>query len=144
MKELEHIKNPKGQLLSPIMQALVKHLQAHGPCCDWDIDQALMQIDGYADNPAMTNLTRRLNKLRSAGLIHRVLRADRMLWQAGPGPVAGKPTPVPDITPPRQHNVFAGPCYQPAWAVPRAGAMDYARLPSLHMGQRREFRSELA
>lgn len=143
MKPFLQIKNPKGQLLSPIMQAIVNHLQAHGPCCDWDIDQALMRIDGYINNSAGTNLARRLNKLRSAGLIHRVLRDDRMLWKAGPALAAAKPAPAPPVTPPRQHNVMHVPCYEPAWAVPRAGAMDYAHVPSLHMGQRRKFRSEL-
>lgn len=144
MKSLAQIKNPKGQLLSPITLAMLKHLQDNGPCSDLDIDQALIKLDGYSDDSAMSGLLHRLRNLRFAGQIHRVLRDDRMLWKAGPAPTADKPAPAPGVTPPRQHNVMVGPCYQSAWAVPRVGAMDYARVPSLHMGQRREFRSELA
>ena len=143
MKPLAQIKNPKGQLLSPITQAILTHLQNNGPCSDWDIDQVLININGYADDSAMSGLHHRLRNLRFADQIHRVLRDDRMLWKAGPAPTADKPSPAPGVTPPRQHNVMHGPCYEQGWAVPRAGAMDYAHVPSLHMGQRREFRSEL-
>ena len=49
----------------------------------------------------------------------------------------------PTITPPRRVNVMSGPPYSPGWTVARPGALDYASKPSLHMGKRRAFRSEV-
>lgn len=52
-----------------------------------------------------------------------------------------RPPQAMGLLPPPQHNVLGG-TYMPHWPVPRAGAMDYAALPSLHMGRRRAFRSD--
>lgn len=52
-------------------------------------------------------------------------------WPAAP------PTP---LVPPAQTDVMSG-HYTPPRQTFRPGAMDYAQCPSLHMGQRRAFRS---
>ena len=140
---LETIKTPKGELLSPITKAIVQHVEDYGPCDAADISGALRQIDGYSDDAALTGLHRRLNNLRESGHVHRVLIKDVMHWQAGPEPVPKAPKPPPGITPPRQHNCMSGPDYESNWSVARPGALDYAAKPSLHMGNRRAFRSEV-
>ena len=140
---LETIKNPKGELLSPITKAIVQHVEDYGPCDVRDISTALRHIDGYSDDVELTGLQSRLLKLRSVGHLHRVLIKDAIHWMARPQPVPEAPKPPPGITPRRQHNCMSGPDYATNWPVARAGSLDYAAKPSLHMGNRRAFRSDL-
>lgn len=141
MKVLERIKNPKGELLSTFNQAIVKHLQANGPCDAVTLDNALTKLDGYYDDAGLSRLQRRLTHLRTDGHVHRVLIGQRLCWRAGPEPEHQPERPI--VTPPRRVNVMSGPDYSPGWTVARPGAMDYADKPSLHMGKRRAFRSEV-
>lgn len=140
---LETIKTPKGELLSPITKAIVQHVEDYGPCDVRDISTALLQIDGYSDDAQLTGLQRRLLKLRDVDHLHRVLIKDVIHWMAGPQPVPQAPKPPPGITPPRRHNCMSGPAYASDWSVARPGALDYAAKPSLHMGNRRAFRSDV-
>ncbi|SDD57221.1 hypothetical protein SAMN05192589_107142 [Paracidovorax valerianellae] len=147
---IEHFKNPKGELLSPITQAIVQHLQTNGPSDSMAINQALLRIDGYRDDSGPEALRSRLRKLCAQDHIHRVIQGDKLLYMAGADPQAAyldgvhtNEAVIPAaLTPPPRHNVMQG-HYAPSWTVARAGALDYAKHPSLHMGQRREFRSEV-
>ena len=69
---LETIKTPKGELLSPITKAIVQHVEDYGPCDLRDIGKALLHIDGYSDDAELNGLQRRLLKLREVGHLHRV------------------------------------------------------------------------
>lgn len=140
---IEYNKNPKGELLSPITQAIVQHLEANGPSDAMAIHQTLLRIDGYSDDSGIAALRSRLRKLCAQEHIHRVIQGGKLLYVAGPDPQAADLGAVPaTLTPPPRHNVMQG-HYTPSWTVARAGALDYAKHPSLHMGQRREFRSEI-
>lgn len=141
---IEQSKTAKGELTSPITQAIVRHLWDHGPSNIWSIDQVLLKVDGYSDNSAMAGLQRRLRKLQTQGHIHRVRRGDTVLYVAGPNPHAKAETPKVDLVEPARRNVMAGAPYTATWNVARQGALDYAKCPSLHMGKRRDFRSEAA
>lgn len=141
---IELSKTAKGELTSPITQAIVRHLWDHGPSNIWDIDQVLIKVDGYSDNSAMAGLQRRLRKLQAQGHIHRTRRGDTLLYVAGPDPRAEAPAPKADLVEPARRNVMAGDPYTATWNVARPGALDYAKCPSLHMGKRRDFRSEAA
>jgi hypothetical protein len=46
------------------------------------------------------------------------------------------------VAQPRRINMLAGGVYKPMPVAMRPGAMDYAAVPSLHMGQRRAFRRD--
>lgn len=57
--------------------------------------------------------------------------------------VPSTPPPLPNVAPARQVQVMFGPVYVPPRTQTfRPGSMDYAQVPSLHMGQRRAFRSK--
>ncbi|WOI45877.1 hypothetical protein [Acidovorax sp. BLS4] len=140
---IEKFKNLKGELLSPITQAIVQHLEANGPSDAMAINQTLLRIDGYSDDAGLVALRSRLRKLCAQDQIHRAIQNGKLLYVAGPDPQAADVGTVPTaLTPPPRHNVMQG-HYAPSWTVARAGALDYAKHPSLHMGQRREFRSEV-
>ena len=83
----------------------------------------------------------RLRALAVAGAVHSVCECREFLWYPG-----RKNAARPDgmhVVPPRRPDTMSG-HYVPPKVAMRPGSMDYAALPSLDMGQRRDFRSEAA
>lgn len=83
----------------------------------------------------------RLRALAVAGAAHSVGERSAALWY--PGRKSADRADGLQVVPPPQRNTMSG-HYVPPKVAYRPGSMDYAAVPSLHMGKRRAFRSDLA
>lgn len=148
MKRMEHRPaHAKGAIISPANREIVAHLEQHGPVKLAALqerfrNQALVQGKG-----GVKWLVNRLNDLRESGHVHRMVdEHGDASWDLVRESDAQEQYRLPDAPPlenlaqPRRVSMF-GPVYQPPRAAMRPGAMNYADVPSLHMGQRRPFRS---
>lgn len=140
MKHLARSHIAKGSLRSPVTQAIVAYLLAHGPAREADIDQAMMRVPGYARLTDPHRPKGTLHHLREGGHVHRVLRNDEMLWAHGPHPLAvseeAEPEAAPEpymgaVVPPACFDLMHAPAYVPdAGPALRLGALDYKRCAS--------------
>jgi hypothetical protein len=159
---------------SPVLRALMQLTAEHGPLDREELlarlkrqpAECLKDKHGQHVAPTMNWVSRAMYYLRATGRVRRQGSANgRALWVEVPKAeqgeamsparqarhprlmgeaAAAKEAPTGPVVPPRQINIFAG-TYVPRLMAPaRAGAMDYASLPSLHMGHRRAFRAEAA
>jgi hypothetical protein len=84
--------------------------------------------------------------LREAGHVHRLLDAHgNACWDVVRQSDAKElpEAPPENVAQPRRVSMFGPEWVPPKGPAMRPGAMDYATVPSLHMGQRRPFRSGL-
>lgn len=157
---------------SRVLQTLIELTAEHGPLDREELvarlrrqpEERLKDKLGLTVVPTMYWVSRTMYYLRATGRVRREGSAfGQALWVAVPKAeqvqamtparqarhprlmdkaTAAKAAPAGPVVPPRQVNIFAGTYVARPMAPARAGAMDYASVPSLHMGQRRAFRAE--
>ncbi|MBX3588765.1 MAG: hypothetical protein KF796_19205 [Ramlibacter sp.] len=88
-------------------------------------------------------LSNRLSRLTTSGHIERFRVDNAWAWKAIDHCPRVASAGSGYVVPPRRLDVMSG-TYTPPVTALRPGAMDYAAVPSLHMGRRRAFRSDLA
>jgi hypothetical protein len=156
---------------SPVLRALVEIVAEHGPLDREEITARLNRrpLEDLRDKfgasvvPTSHWVSRALHYLQQQGRVRRDGKArGQTTWVAvpeakqmqsmPPGRQARAPMRLAEakavadgpVVPPRRINVMEG-FYEPKPFTPaRPGAMQYAQVPSLHMGHRRTFRSEAA
>lgn len=133
--------------LSPDNQALVEFIRVNQPIGPMAI---YTYFDGAAGN--YSAFKKRLLYLRAGGwLLSTDNASPASRWRVDPtAPLADLPPqaratakaklPTGPIVPPRQHDVMKAPVYQPRPVVHRAGALDYAAIPSHVCGEVRPFK----
>lgn len=138
---------PKGTLVSPVRKAIVAYLRdgerTSGEILQLLLDRNLATNDGLARNPYW--LQNHMAKLREEKHVDkRINDAQQLVWFLGAVEAPAQPAATSNaqaVAAPRQVNVMHGPVYVPPTAAPaRAGALDYARMPSLMSGTRVPFR----
>lgn len=135
--------------LSDDARALLHCIQRHGPLAPEQLRDRFRAEANAAGYGVHKWLLARLGVLENHGLIERLPGAEGALtgWIATTSdgtPAATKAASavcyqIP-VAQPRRMSLFDAGTYKPAPVATRPGAMDYAAVPSLHMGQRRPFR----
>jgi hypothetical protein len=139
----------KGEPRGPVNKLVVAWLTLHGPASATQVRQGL--LDGGALPVLMIEHNKHhwaedaLYELYCAGCLSRTQQADgaviyRIAQAQAPAPQS-EGAPGPDqamrIAAPRRIDVMHGPLLAPGNDLPaRAGAMDYAAIPSLMSGRR--------
>ena len=120
------------ELAGKVRRAVATHLEAHGVACAKELERMLVErVAGYRPEPGGATLRQQLATLARGGHVHTVTIGGRSRWKPGPGPLAG------GIAAARRVLRLDSSVYEPEVAcVVRPGATDFARIPSLLLGQR--------
>ncbi|MGE0333197.1 MAG: hypothetical protein AB7P37_21160 [Ramlibacter sp.] len=142
MKHLTNLSVPKGTIKSRINQAILAFLQSNGPTSEADLETRFRNMALASGRGAPGWVNRRMKYLQAEGFATRKPSSDgTVYWTADPNQAAPEPEPdFANVAQPRRMSMF-GPVYRPTTTAMRPGAMDYAAVPSLHMGKRHTFRS---
>ncbi|WP_395318405.1 hypothetical protein [Variovorax sp. UC74_104] len=127
---------PDRDLAGEVRRAVAAHLEANDAASAKELDSMLAErVEGYRPDPGGAALRQHLAKLAEGGHVHSVAVGGRPQWKRGPAPMAGR------IAKGRRVMLLDASVYEPE-AVPviRPGAMDFARIPSLLLGHRRDYR----
>lgn len=137
--------------LSDDARALLHCIQRHGPLPPEHLRDRFRAQANAAGYGVHKWLLARLGVLENHGLIERLPGAEGALtgWiavasdvaPAASAKAAGMDRDQVQVAQPRRMSLFEAGTYKPAAVATRPGAMDYAAVPSLHMGQRHPFRS---
>jgi hypothetical protein len=132
MNGLDKPRFAEGTVRSAVNCAILAYLKTYGPALVPDIDQALMNVDGFDDDSDCTRLKRALHKLRLKRLAHCQQDADgQERWAAGPPASRQECSSCTDGVPPRQFDVMRAPVYKPgSGPALRPGALDFRAIPS--------------
>ncbi|SEJ95344.1 MULTISPECIES: hypothetical protein [unclassified Variovorax] len=123
---------PDHALAGEVRRAVASHLETHEAASAKELERMLAQrVAGYRPEPGSTALRQQLARLADGGHVHSVAVGGRACWKQGPAPLAGR------IAAARRVLRLDSSVYAPeAATVVRPGAMDFARIPSLLLGQR--------
>jgi len=127
---------PDRDLAGEVRRAVAAHLEANDAASAKELDSMLAdRVEGYRAEPGGAALRQHLAKLAEGGHVHSVAVGGRPQWKRGPAPMAGR------IAKGRRVMLLDASVYEPV-AVPviRSGAMDFARIPSLLLGHRKDYR----
>lgn len=121
-----------GGLPEEVRRAVSVHLEVHGAASEPELERMLAsRLASFRPESHRPALMWQLKQWAAAGHVHCVTVAGRRRWKYGPGPVAGR------LAQARRVLRLDTSVYEPApAAVVRAGAMDFARIPSLLLGHR--------
>jgi hypothetical protein len=120
-----------GTVHSAVNGAILAYLKTYGPTPIEELDQALMNVDGFDDDSACTRLKRTLHKLRQKRLVHCQDAAGQVRWAAGPPALLQDGCSYSDGVPPRQFDVMRAPVYKPgSGPALRPRALDFQAIPS--------------
>jgi hypothetical protein len=107
---------PDHALAGEVRRAVASHLETHEAASAKELERMLAQrVAGYRPEPGSTALRQQLARLADGGHVHSVAVGGRACWKQG-----------------LDSSVYA----PEAATVVRPGAMDFARIPSLLLGQR--------
>ncbi|KLN57645.1 hypothetical protein [Variovorax paradoxus] len=138
MLELGNHHTRRGEFSNPVRRAVVDHLKANGPASITQLNEIAKTVPGHSDDETCSGLRRHMHALAAAGHAHRVEVDGQRLWISGPQPIAEGAAGA------RQVMVMDGSVYMPSpGPAMRPGAMDFARHPSVLLGQRCAYRSGL-
>jgi hypothetical protein len=148
MKRMEHrALHAKGTIVSPANREIVAHLEQHGAVKLAALQERFRNLALAQGKGSPQWLADRLCDLRETGHVRRFTDEDGdIAWGLTSGaPVQQLPevTPLENVAQPRRISIFGPPWLLPKTPAARPGAMDYADVPSLHMGRRCSFRSGL-
>jgi hypothetical protein len=146
MKTMEHLTPSAKPIASPANREIVAHLERYGPVKLFALEARFRNLALAQGKGAPHWLVTRLNDLREAGHVHRLLDAHgNACWDVVRESDAKElpEAPPENVAQPRRVSMFGPEWVPPKGPAMRPGAMDYATVPSLHMGQRRPFRSGL-
>jgi hypothetical protein len=120
---------------SEVRRAVAAHLEAHEAASAKELDRMLAErVAGYQHEPGGTALREQLARLADSGHVHSVTIGGRPRWKQGPAPLTER------IAAARRVLRLDTSVYEPeATEVIRPGAMDFARIPSLLLGQRSSY-----
>jgi hypothetical protein len=123
------------ELAADVRRAVATHLEAHEAASAKELERMLAEcIVGLQPEAGGAALRQQLSHLADRGHVHSVKVDGRSRWKLGPGPLAGR------IAAARRVLRLDTSVYEPAAAtVVRPGAMDFARIPSLLLGQRSRY-----
>lgn len=158
MKQLGKHGIPKGTVISPTRKAILAHLHAHGASTPGPLLEALLLAAVVTTEDLTLNphwLNHQLTRLVQQGhVVRHTNEAGVFVWSIPkwdePEPEAVVSAAVEAIEPafvgrvaaPRHIDRMLGPVYQPPCPTPaRAGALDFARAPSVIGSRRVPFRS---
>ncbi|MET3465674.1 hypothetical protein [Variovorax atrisoli] len=123
-------------LAGKVQRAVAAHFEANESASAKELDCMLAQrVEGYRCEPGGAALRQHLAKLADGGHVHSVAVGGKPQWKRGPAPMAGR------IAKGRRVMLLDASVYEPEIVpVIRPGAMDFARIPSLLLGHRRDYR----
>ena len=123
---------PDNEQAADVRRAIATHLEAHEAASAQELERMLAaRVEGYRPEAGGTSLRQQLAQMAHRGHVHSVTVGGRPCWKRGPGPLAGR------IAMARRVLRLDTSVYEPAdVTVVRPGAMDFARIPSLLLGQR--------
>jgi len=136
-------KQPKGSIVSPANREIVAYLEKHGPVKMTVLQDQFRDLALAHGKGVPKWLNDRLSNLRENGHLRRFSdEHGNVSWDVVRGSTLPELTEAPPehVAQPRRVSMF-GPVYMPPKVALRPGAMDYATVPSLHMGRRHQFRS---
>jgi len=138
MLELGDFRTRRGEFSNPVRRAVVGHLKTNGPATIVQLSEIAKTVPGYSDDQINSGLRRHMHALAAAGHVHRIEADGQRVWVAGPQPIAAGAASA------RQVMLMDTSVYVPsAGPAMRPGAMDFARHPSVLLGQRCAYRSTL-
>jgi hypothetical protein len=141
--------------LSPVLRQLLAIIKEQDSVTHKQLRDRFRGLANAAGKGSASWLYSRLERLEADGYIECTEELRNRAWSIVPGAweraLAGgaieqfklrdTAPELAHIAQPRRVSMF-GESYKPAPVAMRPGAMDYAAVPSLHMGQRRAFRGE--
>lgn len=149
MHALTNGRSRREGMRNPQRIAIVQHLEATGECSAKQIlsamlDRGVVTADELEANPHW--LSQRLSHLHEGARVSRRTNEEGVLvWFVGTALAETASEPLvarPGVAKPRHIDVMNGPLYLPPCPSPaRAGALDFARAPSLMGSRRVPFRS---